>query len=115
MTFGLGILWTGLTEAGALCGLIVGLMLGLLKFIFGNVYPPPECGTIDDRPSFVKLHFMWYGKSAENNRLVWLSKTHEKQINKQINKRIEKKINKKKETKRKKERKGIDKCNAKRD
>ncbi|XP_031565943.1 sodium/glucose cotransporter 5-like [Actinia tenebrosa] len=61
MVFGLGILWPGLTEAGALCGLIVGLFLGLLKFIFGNVYPKPNCGLIDDRPDFVKLHFMWYG------------------------------------------------------
>jgi Na+/proline symporter len=62
MVFGLGILWPGLTEAGALTGLIVGLFLGLLKFIFGNVYPPSECGQLDERPDFVKMHFMWYGK-----------------------------------------------------
>jgi Na+/proline symporter len=62
MTFGLGILWPGLTEAGALTGLLVGLFLGLLKFVFGNIYPPPDCGMLDDRPDFVKLHFLWYGK-----------------------------------------------------
>ncbi|KAK3746040.1 hypothetical protein QZH41_012985 [Actinostola sp. cb2023] len=61
VTFGLGIMWPGLTEAGALTGLLVGLMMGLLKFIFGNVFPPPGCGTVDDRPAFVKLHFLWYG------------------------------------------------------
>ncbi|EDO46200.1 predicted protein, partial [Nematostella vectensis] len=61
MTFGLGILWPRLTEAGALCGLLVGLMMGLLKFIFGNIYTPPSCGVPDDRPGFVKFHFMWYG------------------------------------------------------
>ncbi|KAK3744169.1 hypothetical protein QZH41_018843, partial [Actinostola sp. cb2023] len=61
VTFGLGIMWPGLTEAAALTGLIVGLMMGVLKFIFGNVFPPPGCGTVDDRPAFVKLHFMWYG------------------------------------------------------
>lgn len=62
MTFGLAILWPGLTEAGALSGLVVGLIMGLIKFIFGNVYSPPSCGTVDDRPGFVKLHFLWYGK-----------------------------------------------------
>ncbi|KXJ23310.1 sodium/glucose cotransporter 5 [Exaiptasia diaphana] len=60
MTFGLAILWPGLTKAGALSGLIIGLIMGLMKFIFGNIYPPPGCGSEDNRPSFVKLHFLWY-------------------------------------------------------
>ena len=66
MTYLLGILWTGLTEFGALSGLAVGFLLGLIKFIMGNVFPQPHCGEIDDRPGFVKMHFMFYGKSFLN-------------------------------------------------
>ena len=65
MTFALGILWPGLTEAGALSGLIVGFLLGILKFIMGNVYPTKHCGDVDDRPGFVKLHFMFYGEEVK--------------------------------------------------
>lgn len=60
MVFGLGILWTGLTAAGALSGLIIGFILGMAKFIVGNVYSSPECGKVDDRPGFAKMHFMYY-------------------------------------------------------
>ncbi|XP_031566572.1 sodium/glucose cotransporter 5-like [Actinia tenebrosa] len=60
MVFGLGILWPGLTEAGALSGLLIGFLMGMFKFIFGNVYSPPECGQPDNRPGFVKMHFMYY-------------------------------------------------------
>lgn len=61
MVFGLGILWPRLSEAGALSGLLVGFLMGMFKFIFGNVYPPPDCGQPDNRPGFVKMHFMYYG------------------------------------------------------
>ncbi|XP_020600518.1 sodium/glucose cotransporter 5-like [Orbicella faveolata] len=60
MVFGLGILWTGLTPAGALSGLVIGFFLGMAKFIAGNVWPTPKCGTVDDRPGFAKMHFMFY-------------------------------------------------------
>ena len=62
MTFTLGILWTGLTAAGALSGLLIGFLLGMMKFIFGNIYSAPECGEEDTRPGYVKMHFMYYGK-----------------------------------------------------
>ena len=62
MVFGLGILWTGLTPAGALSGLVVGFLLGMAKFIAGNVWPAPQCGEVDDRPGFAKMHFMFYGE-----------------------------------------------------
>ncbi|KAK3743610.1 hypothetical protein QZH41_002974, partial [Actinostola sp. cb2023] len=60
MVFSLGILWPRLTEAGALSGLLVGFLMGMLKFIFGNIYSLPDCGQPDNRPGFVKLHFMYY-------------------------------------------------------
>lgn len=60
MVFGLGILWTGLTAAGALSGLLIGFVLGMAKFIVGNVYNSPKCGEVDTRPGFAKMHFMFY-------------------------------------------------------
>jgi len=60
MVFGLGILWTGLTSAGALSGLLIGFVLGMAKFIAGNVYKMPKCGDEDTRPGFAKMHFMFY-------------------------------------------------------
>ena len=62
MVFGLGILWPGLTAAGALSGLLVGFVLGMAKFIVGNVYQAPSCGAVDDRPAFAKMHFLYYGE-----------------------------------------------------
>ena len=66
MVFGLGILWTGLTSAGALSGLLIGFVLGMAKFIGGNVYTKPDCGLEDTRPGFVKMHFMFYGEKLSN-------------------------------------------------
>lgn len=62
MAFALGILWPRLTEAGALSGLAAGFLLGIIKFILGNIFPAPSCGEgqDDDRPAFVKMHFMFY-------------------------------------------------------
>ena len=34
------------------------------------VYPQPHCGEIDDRPGFVKLHFMYYGKFSFQNKTL---------------------------------------------
>ena len=67
MVFGLGILWTGLTAAGALSGLLIGFVLGMAKFIVGNVYDSPKCGEVDTRPGFAKMHFMFYGKDLLNS------------------------------------------------
>jgi len=63
MVFGLGILWSGLTAAGALSGLVIGFIMGMAKFIVGNVYQNPQCGEADDRPGFAKMHFMYYGEN----------------------------------------------------
>ena len=63
MVFTLGILWPGLTSTGALSGLVVGFIMGMTKFIMGNVFPAPSCGSTDDRPGFAKMHFMYYGET----------------------------------------------------
>ena len=62
MVFSLGILWTGLTEAGALSGLVIGFLLGMARFIAVTVYGTPRCSEEDTRPGFAKMHFMYFGK-----------------------------------------------------
>jgi len=41
---------------------VIGFFLGMAKFIAGNVWPAPQCGNVDDRPGFAKMHFMFYGE-----------------------------------------------------
>lgn len=60
--FLIGMLWPGLTEVGALSSMIFGLLLGISRLVMDVVFPQPHCGEIDNRPDFVKLHFMYYGK-----------------------------------------------------
>ena len=67
MVFSLGIAWPGLTEAGALSGLLCGFVLGMTKFIMRKAYGTPHCGEEDNRPAFVKIHFMYYGKALVSN------------------------------------------------
>eukprot|EP00794_Sanderia_malayensis_P006218 gene6218-6934_t len=58
--FLVGMLWPGLTEIGALSSMIFGLILGIVRLAFDVAMPAPHCGEIDNRPGFVKLHFMYY-------------------------------------------------------
>lgn len=74
MVFGLGILWPGLTSAGALSGLIIGFLMGMAKFLAGNIWPAPHCGQVDDRPGFAKMHFMYYGKKLRKRYLPSLTR-----------------------------------------
>ena len=60
--FVLGLLWPRLTEAGALSSMAVGIILAGTRLIMDVLYPQPHCGEVDDRPGFVKMHFMYYGK-----------------------------------------------------
>ena len=55
-----GMMWTGLTEAGALTTLLFGLVLGMVRITCDVIYEAPACGMPDTRPMFVKLHFMYY-------------------------------------------------------
>ena len=56
-------LWPGLTEIGALSSMLFGLVFGVVKISLDVAYPAPHCGVVDDRPGFVKIHFMYYGMS----------------------------------------------------
>ena len=39
-----------------------GTILGVVRFITEYVYPAPKCGEVDDRPGFVSMNFMYFGK-----------------------------------------------------
>ncbi|XP_055329529.1 sodium/glucose cotransporter 4-like [Paramacrobiotus metropolitanus] len=59
----LGVFTTRINEKGAFWGLIVGLMLGIVRFILEFfVYPSVPCGEIDRRPSIIKdIHYLHFG------------------------------------------------------
>ena len=47
-------------EAGAFWGLLIGLVIGILRFIFEfGVYPEAKCGEEAYQPAWVKLHFLY--------------------------------------------------------
>ena len=66
-------LWPGLTEFGAFSSMIFGLLLGVSRLVMDVVYPQPHCGEFDDRPGFVKLHFMYYGEFIYHKKILLYS------------------------------------------
>ena len=61
----LALFWPRITESGAFWSLIVGLLIGLTRFILEYSYSVPTCGTIDivdRRPSIItKVHYLHFG------------------------------------------------------
>ena len=61
----LAILWPRITESGAFWSLIIGLLIGMTRFILEYSYPVPTCGTIDivdRRPAIItKIHYLHFG------------------------------------------------------
>ncbi|CAF4876525.1 unnamed protein product [Rotaria sp. Silwood1] len=58
----LAILWKRINEEGAFWGLICGLIIGLIRFIWEFSYsvPPCELSHTDQRPTVVKFHFLYF-------------------------------------------------------
>ncbi|CAF1234686.1 unnamed protein product [Rotaria sordida] len=58
----LAILWKRINEEGAFWGLICGLIIGLIRFIWEFSYsvPPCELSHMDQRPAAVKFHFLYF-------------------------------------------------------
>ncbi|CAF2678404.1 unnamed protein product [Rotaria sp. Silwood2] len=58
----LAILWKRINEEGAFWGLICGLVIGLIRFIWEFSYsvPPCELSHMDQRPAAVKFHFLYF-------------------------------------------------------
>ncbi|KAG8145435.1 hypothetical protein E2320_011968 [Naja naja] len=46
---------------GAFCGLLVGMVIGLIRMVLDFVYLQPGCGESDDRPAVVKyVHYLYF-------------------------------------------------------
>ncbi|CAF1436999.1 unnamed protein product [Rotaria sordida] len=58
----LAILWKRINEEGAFWGLICGLIIGLIRFIWEFSYSVPPClySSTDSRPQAVKFHFLYF-------------------------------------------------------
>ncbi|XP_067117029.1 sodium/myo-inositol cotransporter-like [Osmerus mordax] len=57
--FLLGILWRRCNERGAFWGGMVGFVLGVTRLALAFVYREPLCDQPDQRPAFMKVHFMY--------------------------------------------------------
>ncbi|CAD5124680.1 DgyrCDS12944 [Dimorphilus gyrociliatus] len=58
----LAILWKRINEKGAFCGLVIGLLIGLVRFIWEYSYEKPICGEVDERPAIIKnFHYLHFG------------------------------------------------------
>ncbi|KAK3595789.1 hypothetical protein CHS0354_025425 [Potamilus streckersoni] len=59
----LAIFWKRINEKGAFWGLMIGLVVGLARFIWEYVYTVPPCGEPGDiRPSIIKdIHYLHFG------------------------------------------------------
>lgn len=57
----LAVLWKRGNEKGAFCGLMTGLVIGVVRMILDFAYQEPECGSPDERPAIVsRLHYMYF-------------------------------------------------------
>lgn len=61
--FLLGLFWSRTNESGAFWGLMVGLVVGLVRFGLEYTYKEPICGFDyeDTRPFVVKIHYLHFG------------------------------------------------------
>jgi Na+/proline symporter len=60
----LAILWERINEKGAFWGLIIGLVVGMIRFIMEFSYSVPLCGSglPDPRPAILsKVHYLHFG------------------------------------------------------
>nr|XP_006811722.1 PREDICTED: sodium/myo-inositol cotransporter-like [Saccoglossus kowalevskii] len=55
-----GILWSRINEQGAFWSLMVGIVIGSIRFILDLVYPAPGSCEEDTRPPIVTLQFMYF-------------------------------------------------------
>lgn len=57
--FLLAVLWKRCNETGAFWGGLVGFALGFCRLILAFVYREGPCNEPDNRPAFIKIHFMY--------------------------------------------------------
>lgn len=59
LVFLMGFFWQRTTEPAAFWGMLAGQMLGLARLVMLFAYKTPECDAEDDRPAFLKIHFLY--------------------------------------------------------
>ncbi|KAB7501663.1 Sodium/glucose cotransporter 4 [Armadillidium nasatum] len=66
--FILAIFWPRTNEQGAFWGLMIGLVIGMIRFVVQFSFPPPPCGSVlpDTRPHLIKMlidnvHYLHFG------------------------------------------------------
>ncbi|XP_042293915.1 sodium/myo-inositol cotransporter 2 isoform X1 [Sceloporus undulatus] len=61
VVFILGCFWKRANEKGAFCGLLLGMVMGVIRMVLDFVYLPPQCGEPDQRPAVVKdVHYLYF-------------------------------------------------------
>ncbi|KAI2809155.1 Sodium/myo-inositol cotransporter [Blomia tropicalis] len=56
----LAVIFKRINEPGAFWSLMVGLLIGITRLVLNLIYLKPECVEGDTRPTFVKLHYMYF-------------------------------------------------------
>ncbi|XP_013391892.1 sodium/glucose cotransporter 5 isoform X2 [Lingula anatina] len=57
----LSVLWSRTTEPGAFYGMLLGQVVGVVRFVLDFVYPAPGCGEVDTRPVIVTgIHYLYF-------------------------------------------------------
>lgn len=60
--FILAVFWHRTTEQGAFFGLMLGLVVGMIRFIWEFSYPNAPCGEDDPRPAIIaNVHYLHFG------------------------------------------------------
>lgn len=58
----LAVFWKRTNEPGTFYGLMVGLVVGMIRFIWEFSYVAPDCGEEDHRPAVItKVHYLHFG------------------------------------------------------
>ncbi|XP_062603427.1 sodium/glucose cotransporter 4-like isoform X1 [Saccostrea cucullata] len=61
VVFLLSIFWTKTTEPAAFFGLIIANIIGGIRLVLEFVYPTPSCGEMDQRPTILKMNYLYFG------------------------------------------------------
>ncbi|KAL5012149.1 hypothetical protein ScPMuIL_010700 [Solemya velum] len=59
VVFIMGMFWKRTTEPAAFFGMVAGQLLGFTRLIMSFIITEPPCGRPDDRPYFLKIHFLY--------------------------------------------------------
>lgn len=59
LVFLMGFFWKRTTEPAAFWGMLAGQLLGFARLVMAFAYKTPLCGSEDERPMFLRIHFLY--------------------------------------------------------